>query len=44
MPAEWSWMMPPISGSTTPVFHHAYFPDVTLRPNFFYQPRAWRAR
>jgi nitric-oxide synthase len=42
VPAEWSWMVPPISGSTTPVFHHPYFPDVTLRPNFFSQPRAWR--
>jgi len=44
VPAEWSWMVPPISGSTTPVFHHPYFPDVTVKPNFFYQPRPWRRR
>jgi nitric-oxide synthase len=44
LPAEWSWMVPPISASTTPVFHHPYFPDVTLRPNFFYQGRAWLLR
>lgn len=44
VPAEWSWMVPPISGSTTPVFHHAYFPDVTLKPNFLYQPNPWRSR
>lgn len=34
-PADWSWIVPPISGSTTPVFHHKY-PDVTLKPNYFY--------
>ncbi len=43
VPAEWSWMVPPISASTTPLFHHPYFPDVTLRPNFFYQPHPWRS-
>jgi nitric-oxide synthase, bacterial len=42
VPAEWSWMVPPISASTTPVFHHAYFPDVTIKPNFFYQSKPWR--
>jgi nitric-oxide synthase, bacterial len=44
VPAEWSWMVPPISGSTTPVFHHSYFPDVTLKPNFLSQPNPWRSR
>jgi nitric-oxide synthase len=43
VPAEWSWIVPPISASTTPVFHHADFPDVTLTPNFFYQPHPWRS-
>lgn len=43
VPAEWSWMVPPISASTTPVFHHPYFPDVIQKPNFFAQRRAWRA-
>jgi nitric-oxide synthase len=42
VPAEWSWMVPPISASTTPVFHHPYYPDVTLKPNFFYQRDPWR--
>lgn len=41
VPAEWAWMVPPVSGSTSPIFHHGYFPDVTLKPNFFYQPRPY---
>jgi nitric-oxide synthase len=43
LPAEWSWIVPPISGSTTPVFHRG-FKDVTLKPNFFYQAKPWRTR
>lgn len=43
VPGEWSWLVPPVSGSTSPIFHHGYFPDVTLTPNFFYQPRPWHA-
>lgn len=32
--AEWSWIVPPIAGSATPVYHDCYDPQV-LRPNFF---------
>lgn len=32
--AEWAWMVPPISGSTTPVFHRAY-PDQVIKPGYF---------
>jgi nitric-oxide synthase, bacterial len=32
-PADWSWIVPPISGSATPVFHRTY-DDADLRPNF----------
>ena len=39
--AEWSWIVPPLSGSTTPVFHRHY-EGRELRPNFFSQPPAWR--
>ena len=42
LPAEWGWMVPPISGSTTHVFHHGDYPNVTLKPNFFYQEDPWR--
>jgi nitric-oxide synthase, bacterial len=32
--ADWSWINPPISASTTPVFHRTY-PDRVLKPGFF---------
>jgi nitric-oxide synthase, bacterial len=32
--ADWSWVNPPISASTTPVFHRTY-PDRVLKPGFF---------
>jgi nitric-oxide synthase len=41
VPADWGWIVPPISGSVTPVFHRHYH-DVALKPNFFYQPEPWR--
>src|SRR5712691_5874698 len=42
MPADWSWIVPPLSGSATPVFHCPY-QDVTFTPNLFYQPTPWQA-
>jgi nitric-oxide synthase, bacterial len=38
--ADWSWIVPPISGATTPVFHRT-FKDRTLKPNFLAQPKRW---
>ncbi|MGI8336140.1 nitric oxide synthase oxygenase [Actinomadura scrupuli] len=32
-PADWSWIVPPISGSATPVFHRSYR-DADLRPGY----------
>jgi nitric-oxide synthase len=32
--ADWSWINPPISASTTPMFHRTY-PDRVLKPGFF---------
>jgi nitric-oxide synthase len=32
-PADWSWIVPPISGAATPVFHRT-FDDADLRPNY----------
>jgi len=40
--AEWGWMVPPISGSTTHVFHRGDYPNVTVKPNYFYQDDPWR--
>ncbi|MEK9521789.1 nitric oxide synthase oxygenase [Streptomyces venezuelae] len=34
-PADWSWIVPPVSGSATPVFHRYYDAvDPSLRPAF----------
>ena len=33
-PADWSWIVPPLSGSQTPVFHR-YYETEDLLPNFF---------
>jgi nitric-oxide synthase, bacterial len=38
-PADWSWIVPPISGAATAVFHR-YYQDADLRPNFVHHPEA----
>jgi nitric-oxide synthase, bacterial len=40
--ADWSWIVPPLSGSTTPVFHKT-FDNKVLNPNFFHQPAPWQS-
>ncbi|MEV7969085.1 nitric oxide synthase oxygenase [Sphaerisporangium sp. NPDC088356] len=37
-PADWSWIVPPLSGSLTPVFHR-YYDDVQLTPAFVQHSR-----
>jgi nitric-oxide synthase len=37
---QWNWLVPPMSGSTTPVFHRGY-KNTILKPNFFYQENPW---
>ena len=39
--ADWSWIVPPVSGSCTPVFHRTY-DSQELTPRFFYQSAAWK--
>ncbi|CAM5460330.1 nitric oxide synthase oxygenase [Streptomyces microflavus] len=34
VPADWSWIVPPISGGITPVFHR-YYQESDQRPNFY---------
>lgn len=34
VPADWSWIVPPMSGAATAVFHR-YYPELDLRPNFY---------
>lgn len=36
-PADWTWIVPPMSASATPVFHR-YYEDRLLSPNFVHHP------
>jgi len=40
-PADWSWIVPPMSGSQTPVFHRYYDAENRV-PNFFADDEAAR--
>ncbi|XP_074841481.1 nitric oxide synthase 3 isoform X6 [Carettochelys insculpta] len=40
-PADWVWIVPPLSGSLTPVFHQEMV-NYQLSPCFRYQPEAWK--
>ncbi|KAM9468990.1 nitric oxide synthase, inducible-like [Clarias gariepinus] len=39
-PADWVWLVPPMSGSLTPVFHQEMISYI-LSPFFYYQPDPW---
>ncbi|GAA1922650.1 nitric oxide synthase oxygenase [Streptomyces sodiiphilus] len=39
VPADWSWIVPPVSGGITPVFHR-YYDEADQRPNFYLDPEA----
>ncbi|KAK2831742.1 hypothetical protein Q7C36_016828 [Tachysurus vachellii] len=39
-PADWVWLVPPMSGSLTPVFHQEMI-NYILSPFFYYQPDPW---
>lgn len=38
-PADWTWIVPPLSSSATAVFHR-YYDEVDLRPNFYLDDEA----
>jgi nitric-oxide synthase len=40
VPGDWSWLVPPLSGSACPVFHR-YYSSKRPEPAFVDQPRAW---
>ncbi len=40
---DWGWLVPPLSGSLTPIFHRSYHND-TLTPNFWHQDTSWKER
>uniref|UniRef100_A0A8C1ZGJ5 Nitric oxide synthase, inducible n=1 Tax=Cyprinus carpio TaxID=7962 RepID=A0A8C1ZGJ5_CYPCA len=39
-PADWVWLVPPMSGSLTPVYHQEML-NYILSPFFYYQPDPW---
>lgn len=41
VPAHWTWLVPPLSGSTSPLFQIATYKNRKNKPNFFYQPLPW---
>jgi len=42
VPADWTWIVPPLSGSATPVFHR-YYDELELKPAYVHHDEA-RAR
>lgn len=40
VPGDWSWLVPPMSGSACPVFHR-YYDDIRPEPAFVPQDPAW---
>jgi nitric-oxide synthase len=42
VPAHWVWLVPPLSGSASPIFHITTYKNVKRKPNFFYQPITWQ--
>ncbi|XP_071486328.1 nitric oxide synthase 1-like [Diadema antillarum] len=41
-PADWVWIVPPMSGSITPVFHREML-NYCMKPSFEYQDEAWKS-
>ncbi|XP_065136041.1 nitric oxide synthase 2b, inducible [Paramisgurnus dabryanus] len=39
-PADWIWLVPPMSGALTPVFHQEML-NYILTPFYYYQPEPW---
>ena len=39
--ARWSWIVPPISGSITPVYHKDWA-DIEIKPNYIAQSEPWK--
>lgn len=39
---DWSWLVPPMSGSTSPLWFRDDLRNVVYKPMYGYQPHAWR--
>ncbi|WP_133741997.1 nitric oxide synthase oxygenase [Actinorugispora endophytica] len=42
VPSDWSWIVPPMSGGITPVYHR-YYDEADLMPNYLPDPRTGAA-
>lgn len=42
VPAHWGWLVPPLSGSASPIFHITTYKNIKMKPNFFYQSVIWQ--
>ena len=42
VPAHWVWLVPPISGSASPLFPITHYKNTILKPNFFNQRAPWK--
>jgi nitric-oxide synthase len=42
VPAHWVWLVPPLSGSASPLFPITTYKNIKQKPNFFYQPAPWQ--
>jgi nitric-oxide synthase, bacterial len=41
--ANWSWIVPPISGSTVTVFHSDHWQNIELKPKYVHQSDPWKS-
>jgi len=41
--AHWPWLVPPLSGALSPIFHVQTYKNIKLKPNFFYQASPWQS-
>lgn len=41
--ADWTWLVPPISGSSVEIFHQDKWENTVLKPNYFYMDKAWES-
>ena len=39
--ADWTWLVPPISGSSVEIFHQDKWENTLLKPNYFYMEKEW---
>ena len=40
--ADWTWLVPPISGSSTEIFHMEKWENKVLKPNYYYMEPGWQ--